>query len=172
MDPINKTSGGSKKILYIVIGILVILFIGGYIYMNGWFRTNKVNGTEVSRNLNGSTTIKGTKGSVTLNNNTIPENWPTDAPTYKNAKIERSFSSDYKNGKEELIITSITSDSMKTVVDFYQQELLSKDWTIVKQAEFSVNTTGIFTKKGDRIFNVTITNQNNGQIKITTTTSQ
>ena len=57
MDPINQagqTGGGSNKTLYIVIGVLVVLLIGGYLYMRNNSIENKMYdayGVDVNNNL-------------------------------------------------------------------------------------------------------------------------
>ena len=177
MDPINQagqTGGGSNKTLYIVIGVLVVLLIGGYLYMRNNSIKNKMYdayGVDVDHNLDGSKTIKSDYGTVTTSNK-LPDNWPSDAPTYKNAKIEQSSSTNAQAGIEGSTIAFTTSDSVQTVLDFYKRELTAFGWVSLSPGQAITGSqvggmTVVGAKKGKRNINVGITSLTTGESKVT-----
>jgi len=181
MDPINQTGqagGSSNKTLYIVIGILVVLLIGGYLYMRGNYAENKMYdayGIDVDNNLDGSKTIKSDYGSVTTSNE-LPKNWPSDAPTYKNATISQSTSSDMM-GTNGSTVSFTTSDNTQTILDFYKKELTASGWLSLYPGKPITGTQmgaiiTLMAKKGDRTFSVMITtNTETGKQVVTVSTA-
>jgi hypothetical protein len=180
MDPINQQVGqsgvSSKKTLYIVIGVLVVLLIGGYLYMQGNSAENKMYGAygvDVDNNLDGSKTIKSDY-SVTTSNK-LPDNWPSDVPTYKNATISQSTSSDMM-GTNGSTVSFTTSDDTQTILDFYKAELTTSGWASLYPGKPITGTqmgaiTSLMAKKGDRNFSVIITtNTETGKQVVTVST--
>lgn len=166
MDPINQpvqVGGGSNKTLYIVIGILILLLIGGYLYMRSNSAENKMYDAydvDVDNNLDGSKTIKSDYGTVTTSKE-LPKNWPSDAPTYKNATISQSASSEIAgaNGSQ---VTFTTSDSVQTILDFYKAELTTSGWASLYPGKAITGTqmgaiTTLSAKKDSRSFTAMIT---------------
>lgn len=182
MDPINQTGqtgGGSKNVLYIIIGVLVILLIGGY-FMRGNFgmmRSVNVGGynAEVNKKLDGSTTYKSDYGTVTTNSNTLPKNWPSDVPVYTNGTISQSTSSDMM-GTNASQVTFTTSDSTQTILDFYKGGLASSGWVSLYPGKPITGTqmgtiTTLMAKKDSKTFSVMITtNKETGKQVVTITT--
>ena len=181
MDPINQSgqaSTSSSKTLYIVIGVLVVLLIGGYLYMRSNSVENKMYnayGVKVNNNLDGSKTIKSDYGTVTTSNE-LPKNWPSDAPTYKNATISQSSSSDVM-GTNGSTVTFTTSDNAQTILDFYKSGLTASGWLSLYPGKPITGTqmgaiTTLSAKKDKRMFNVMITtNQETGKQVVTISTS-
>ncbi len=178
MDPINQTAGSSKKGLYIIIGVLVVLLIGGLIYMRNNSAEKKMYdayGIDVDRNLDGSRTVKSDYGTVTTGNK-LPDNWPSDAPTYKNATITQSTSSDIMgtNGSQ---VTFTTSDDTQAILDFYKSNLTTSGWVSLYPGKPITGTqmgaiTTLAAKKDNRMFNVMITtNKETGKQVVTISTS-
>lgn len=168
MEPENQEEAKSKKGLYIVIGIVVILLIivvsrrSPYGMMGGV----NVNGVNIDRNLDGSATYSNKEGTVTVGNNTLPDNWPSDAPKYGNAKIQYSGSSNPQTGEKGAAVMFLTSDSAQSVVDFYKRELASNGWTVEQSANMGASTV-LAAKKDTRTFGVYITDTGNGQVSVT-----
>ena len=180
MDPINQTnisSGGSKKGLYIVIGVLVLLLVGGYLYMK-----NNSSGIDVDRHLDGSTTTTTPYGSVTTNTNKLPDNWPSDVPTYPNADITQAISLDSQivgsEGGQMVYLNS--TDNSQTVSAFYESKLLTLGWASmypgVSMSKSFAGTgmgdiTNITAKKDNRMLTIMITNLKTGGSMITLSNS-
>ena len=170
MDPINQTSGGSNKTLYIVIGILVVLLIGGYLYMRGNSNVKgNMYGVDVDRNLDGSTTYESGYGKVTTSQNKLPSDWPSDVPTYRNAQISQSGSVDTQIvGTEATSMVILNSpDNSQIVSDFYKAELVSKGWTINAGMSREGN---VFAVKENRMVSVGISSLKTGGSMITMST--
>src|SRR3989344_2958778 len=135
----------SKKLLYIVIGVVVVLIIG-------WVAKSSMRsltGVDVDTRMDGSTTYSNDEGTVTVGGNKLPDNWPSDAPKYQNADIQYSGSS---NPQE--------------VVDFYKKELTSNGWTIEQTATIGASTI-LSAKKNERTFGVYIADSGDGKVSVT-----
>jgi hypothetical protein len=163
MDQENKTGETSKKGLYIIIGIIVILVI--LWFAKGAF-TRSITGGNVDRNLDGSTTYSNNDGTVTVGGNKLPDNWPSDAPKYPNASIQYSGSSNPQTGEEGSAIVFTTSDTLQNVVDFYKKELASSGWKIEQTANVGSSTV-ISAAKDTRTLGVYISDAGNGQVSVT-----
>jgi hypothetical protein len=179
MDPVEETSvvssnGGSKKGLYIVIGILVLIILG-FLFRDslGFSRKVSVGGMEgqVTKKLDGSTTYTNDYGTITTGTNRLPDGWPSDAPMYKNATITGTVSSKMQTGLDGLSVTFTTTDSLQTVLDFYKKELVANGWTGVGQSTTMGNVTVLSSKKGNQIFGITVLNAGTGELKVTATTA-
>ncbi len=157
MDPINQTgqtSGGSNKTLYIIIGILVVLLIGGYFMRGNYGMMRGANGVDVDRNLDGSTTYKSDYGTVTSGGNKPPAGWPSDAPIYPGASISQSISANSQivGTEDSLLVNLTTSDSVQMVTDYYRKELVKEGWNI-----YDAMSKGalLFATKDNRMISVT-----------------
>lgn len=173
MDPINQQvgqpSGGSNKTLYIVIGVLVVLLIGGYLYMRNGFGMNKMYGVDVDRNLDGSTTYESGYGKVTTSPNKLPSDWPGDVPIYANAEIAQSGSVDTQIVGTEAtsMVVLNTTDNSQMVNDFYKTKLVSNGWTINAGMSMGGN---VFAIKEKRMISVGVNSLKTGGTMITIST--
>ena len=162
MDQENKGSGTSKKLIYIVTGIVVILLIG-------WFAKGSIRsimGVDVDRNLDGSATYSDGDTTVTVGTNKLSDNWPSDAPKYPNAAIQYSGSSNPQTGEEGAAIVFTTSDKVQAVADFYKRELASNGWVIEQTANIGGSTV-LSAKKDTRTIGVYIADAGGGQVSVT-----
>jgi len=171
MDETNQApqaNSGQKKGLYIIVAIVVIAlalyFLGGLGTPQGML--GGVGGVNIDQNADGSATYTSSDGTVTVNGNKLPDNWPSDAPTYPNAAIQYSGSSNPQTGAEGSAVSFTTSDSVQTVTDFYKRELVSKGWVIDQSASVG-GATVLTAKKDTRTFGTYITDAGNGQIAVT-----
>ena len=130
-----------------------------------------VNG-EVTKNFDGSTTYKSDYGTATVGSNKLPENWPSDAPVYKNAEISQSTASNMM-GNNGFQIALTTSDSTQTILDFYKSELTASGWKsmypgqAITGTQAGANTT-LMAKKENRTFMLLITtNKDTGKQVVT-----
>lgn len=175
MDPINQTSGGSKKGLYIGIGIVAILVLG-YLMRNSFGMTRSVNvggyNAEVTKKLDGSTTYKSDYGTATVGSNKWPDNWPTDVPKYSNSTITTAGTTNAQAGLEAFNVVFTTSDSSQTVLDFYKSGLTSSGWASLYPGQGITGTQvganiSLSVKKEKRSFNLVITDLGGGQTRAT-----
>ena len=165
MDETNQGNGGLRKAFYGIVGVIAILvvlyFLRGVLGMNG-----EQSGIDVDRNSDGSATYSNDDGTVTVGGNTLPENWPSDAPTYANATIQYSGSSNPQTGEKGLAVVLMTSDGAQKVVDFYKRELASKGWTVDQTATMGAST-ALSAQKDTRTFVIYVADAGNGQVSIT-----
>lgn len=127
----TSTNTSAKTISIIV--VVVVLLGAGWLFMRGG-GTGMPEGVTMDKNMDGSATYSNEDGSVTVGSNNYPDNWPGDAPKYDNGQIQYSASSNQQTGENGSMITFVTSDSPKQVVDFYKSELVSKGWKIEQTA--------------------------------------
>ena len=114
---------------------------------------NMMNGVNVDRNLDGSTTYESGYGKVTTNPNKLPSDWPGDVPTYPNSQITQVSTVDTQIvGTEASSMVSLTtSDSAQMVGDFYKADLVSNGWSINTSMSMGTN---VFAVKDNRMVNV------------------
>jgi hypothetical protein len=165
----NQSQGDtkSKKPLYIVGGVVVILILG-WLATGGIMRS--VTGVNVQRSLDGSATYSNKEGSVTVGANKLPDNWPSDAPTYPNAQIQSAVSSNPQTGQAGSAVVFTTSDSAQTVTDFYKSTLASKGWK-VEQTVSTGQGTMLGATKDTRSFGIYIVDSGDGKVSVTASVS-
>lgn len=156
----------SNKTLYIIIAIVVLialvwLFTGGI----GKMALKKA-GVDLNYSPDGSTTYETEEGTVTVGGNTLPSNWPSDAPTYPNASIQYSGTNNPQTGAEGSAVVFLTEDSMQIVVDFYKKELASNGWKVENTATIG-GATVLAALKDTRTLGVYISDVGNGQVSVT-----
>ncbi|MEO9131464.1 MAG: hypothetical protein ABI240_09665 [Sphingomonas sp.] len=74
----------------------------------------------VQSNADGSKTIHGANGDITMSVHNAPKNMPVYAPLYANAKIVSSIEGDPKTGAGGFV-TFIVQDKPATVMAFYEK---------------------------------------------------
>lgn len=155
-----------KSLLFIIIGLVLIGGIG-YFAMNAVKNPSiQYNGVSVNPNSDGSITYSNDEGTATIGASSLPDNWPSDAPSYPNSKIVYSGSSNPQTGAEGAAVSFTTSDSINDVVEFYKRELASNGWSIESTANVGTNTV-LTAKKDTRTFGAYIGDMNNGQVTVT-----
>lgn len=153
-----QTVSGPKKSKKGLIIVIIIVLLGIWLLTRG--RGGIVApGVDVDRNLDGSATYSNNEGSVTVGGGSLPDNWPSDAPTYADAKIQYSGSSNPQTGEKGAVVMFTTSDSATKVADFYKKELASSGWTIEGTANIN-GATVISAKKDSRTFGAQIVEAN------------
>lgn len=165
MDQTNQESGGSKKGLYIVI-VVVLVLIALYLMRGSFGLVGAPEGVDVDRNLDGSATYTNDQGTVTTGSNTLPDDWPSDAPKYPNANIQYSGSSNPQTGEQGVAVAFFTTDAVQTVMDYYKKELASNGWKVEQTATVGLNTV-LSATKDTRTFGVYIADVGNGQTTVT-----
>ena len=81
-------------------------------------------------------------------NNSLPSNWPADAPTYPGGTINYSgFANQNESGNSMAIILDAT-DPLQKVVSFYKQSLPAKGWKIISESSMGEMTVLAAEKEG------------------------
>lgn len=171
----EETSPGvqsNKKVLYIVIGALVVLLIGAALVGafgrgTGLGAAYFAPGTDIDRNMDGSTTYSTNEGSVTVGSNTMPENWPGDAPTaYTGATIVYSGSTNPTTGAAGSAVVYNVKASAQSVVEYYESRLKAEGWTVTASAE-TAGMRVITATKDTRVFGAYIGADGQGNTSVT-----
>lgn len=103
---------------------------------------------------NGTMKVQTSEGNFEVGGNTLPKDWPTDAPTYPGANIQYSASGMQDSGAGQGVML-ITQDSLQTVIDFYTEQMKKNGWTI--EGSMNAGTTStIGGSKGNRVLTVVI----------------
>src|SRR3989338_6672852 len=97
-DQVIVENKKSNKGLYIGIAVVAIIIIIGWGMKSS---VRSMTGVDIDRNMDGSATYSNEQGSVTVGGNKLPDNWPSDAPAYKNATIQYSGTSNPQTGRSE-----------------------------------------------------------------------
>ena len=175
MDPEKQNSTPtvgntkSKKWLYIIGGIIVVLVLA-HVAVGGF--TRSMTGAYMMHNgYDGSTTYSNGQGTVTVDAQKMPDNWPSDAPTYANAQIETAVASNPQTGQAGSSVVFTTSDSAQTVTDFYKTQLAADGWK-VEQTMTSTSGTVIAATKDTRTFGIYIVDSGDGKTSVTASVSQ
>ncbi|OHA28049.1 MAG: hypothetical protein A3D56_00010 [Candidatus Taylorbacteria bacterium RIFCSPHIGHO2_02_FULL_45_35] len=166
---VQDNGGGksSKKGLYIIVVVIAGILIIGWM-AKGSMRA--VTGVDVDTKIDGSATYTTNDGTVTVGGNSLPDEWPSDAPKYPGASIQYSGSSNPQTGEAGIALSFLTSDSLQKVVDFYKEELPSNGW-VVEQTMNSGGSTVMAAKKGDRTFGLYIADSGDGKVSVTVSIS-
>jgi hypothetical protein len=167
------TPSGAKKnntVWYIIIGVIILLIIVGRM-ATGFFSKKIVEksieqatGGKVSVQNDGNVKVSTKEGTFETNSGKLPDNWPSDAPTYAGT-ITFSGSSNGTNGQKGLSLMITTTDGADKVAAFYKSELAAKGWTIANEGTFS-GTTMIGAEKAGKQYSIGIITAD-GQTQIT-----
>ena len=104
------------------------------------------------------------EGTYNAGNNTLPDDWPTDAPIYTGAIVQYSGST-AAGGKPGAGAVLTSADSTVQVVAFYKAELAKQGWTMTTVME-SQGTTIMGANKDDRTLSLLVGSAD-GQTTIT-----
>lgn len=165
-------AASNKKWLYIIGGVIVLLLIGAAV--TGAFGRGSglgaayfAPGTDVDRNMDGSTTYSTDEGSVTVGSNTMPSNWPSDAPTaYTGATIVYSGSTNPTTGEAGSAVVYNVKASVTSVVEYYESRLKAEGWAITASAE-TAGMRVITATKDTRTFGAYIGADGQGNTSVT-----
>lgn len=162
--------GGSKKMLWIVGGIVVVLLlvaVFGGVGRRGMM--GSVPGVDVDRKMDGTVTYSNNEGSVTVGGGaSMPSNWPSDAPpAYSGATIMYSGTSNPQTGAVGSVVMYTATASIKSVYDYYDSRLKAEGWTVDSSASMAGGTNVIVAKKDTRTFAIYIVDAGNGTVSVT-----
>jgi hypothetical protein len=151
--------------MYIIGGVTVLLIAGWY-FMGGSMAGNMA-GVDTDRNLDGSTTYTSEEGSVTVGGNSMPANWPSDAPqNFAGATITFSGTSNPQTGQVGSAVSYTVRASAQAVADYYKSELESKGWTVAATANMGA-ASAISATKDTRTFGAYIADTGDGSVAVT-----
>lgn len=140
--PAKKESNNSLLIVLAVVVGLLILYVAGSRILGGVGRKVSEKAVEeaIERAADGKAqvdisseqervTIETEEGAITIGTDELPENFPSNFPTYPGAKVSSTASS-----QEQVTVAFTTSDSVEKVGAFYLDKLASSDWEIKETA--------------------------------------
>ena len=160
-------SGTNNKMLYIIGALVVVVLLGWLITRGTGGIAGSMAGVDTDRNIDGSTTYSNDEGTVTVGGNSMPENWPSDAPAnYAGASIQYSGTSNPQTGEAGSAIVYSVNASMQSVTDFYRSGLQSNGWTLDNTANVG-GATVLSASKGDRNMGIYIADTGNGMVTVT-----
>ncbi len=153
----QPVQGSNKTVLYIIGGIVVLALVGSFMTRGIGYMGMRAAGVDVRPNMDGSATYKTDEGSVTIGANSMPDNWPSDAPAnFAGATISYSGSSNPQTGEAGSVVMYSVNGSVDAITAHYKAQLESNGWTIEQTANMG-GATIIAAKKDSRSFGVYIT---------------
>jgi len=165
----QKKSSGNKTTLIILVVIAVLILLGGV----GYFLQQKsaektaekviedATGGKVDISEGGNkVTIETDEGKLTVGQNQIPDNFPSDVPVYTGAEVITSSESG-----DNFTLALKSTDTVSKVSDYYNGEVKSNGWTIANSSNIAGSTSITATKDG-RQLNIVITKDTEGQTAI------
>jgi hypothetical protein len=120
---------------------------------------------DVDMDANGAMHVETEDGSFDMGGNTLPADWPTDAPIYAGATIQYAASVNPTTGNPGSAAVLMTTDAPADVAAQYKDALEDAGWTITANG----NAMGMMTMaaaKDDRTLSALIAGQA-GQTSIT-----
>jgi hypothetical protein len=163
-----EAKGTSKKNLYIVIGVVIVLVLGKFA-LGGM--THTIPGVDLQKGIGGATTFTTEQGSVTVGGTQkLPDNWPSDAPTYGNAQIQSAIAANPQEGHQQSAVVFTTTDSVQAITDFYKKELVTEGWK-VGGVMTSPSGTVVAATKDTRSFGAYIVESGDGKVTVTASVS-
>lgn len=152
---------------YVIGGIVVVIILGWVAVRMMGVGAMYGAGVDTDRNIDGSTTYTNGEGSVTVGSQSMPENWPSDAPNnYAGATITFSGSSNPQTGQPGSAVSYMVRASAQAVIDHYKSELAANGWAI----QGSANAAGamvITATKGTRVFGAWVADNGGGSATVT-----
>lgn len=103
--------------------------------------------SNIGMNTDGTMDITTQEGTAKIGTQTMPENWPTDVPTYPNATVSYSTLVNSQTGKPGMAVALTTEDETQAVTDYYKKELSANGWTV--DAAMVGAGTSIFSARKD-----------------------
>lgn len=114
----------------------------------------------------GAIKVETEEGTFNAGSNSLPDDWPEDAPIYAGSKVQFSGAANPATGKPGAAAVLITTSPASDVLSFYKVELKDKGWTITTTME-SQGTTIIGATKGARTLSLMIGPSDAGKTSIT-----
>lgn len=112
-------------------------------------------GTADINSRDGTVHVETSEGTYDAGSNTLPTDWPSDAPTYPGAEIQYSASMNPTTGKQGAMVVLQTSESAEKVLAYYKTQLQSQGWSIEGTMSAGGSTT-LAAKKGERVLSLIV----------------
>lgn len=151
-----------------IIGGIVVLLIAAWFFTGGMSGMGaNMAGVDMDRNLDGSTTYTNEEGSVTVGGNSMPDNWPSDAPqNFSGATITFSGTSNPQTGQMGSAVSYTVRASAQAVADYYKSELQKAGWAVQASANMGA-ASAISATKDTRTFGAYIADTGDGSVAVT-----
>ncbi len=107
--------------------------------------------TSVKTNVDGSMKVNTSEGTATIGTQSMPADWPEDAPTYPGSTVAYSASTNPETGKPTLAVVLSTKDTMAAAATYYKTELASRGWKVDTAMEAGGTSIFSATKEGRTI---------------------
>lgn len=128
----EPTTSIGRTFIVITVIVVVIVLLGTFgIFLQQNSSKNKGGSNETNK------TVR-TSGGETVLQGAVPDDFPKDVTIYKGSNVSSSTES-----KSGFSVTLTTSDSVKTVTDFYTSTLKKNEWVI--QSNSTVLETSLIT---------------------------
>lgn len=155
----------NKKLLLLFLALGVGVIFSGCGKSLGQTAAEKIieNKTGVKVEQNGDTVkIQDQQGNtmVATSGKSIPNDFPADAPYYKNGRIETASTMDLSDGKSYSAII-MTNDSIESIAKFYREELKNNNWKVNVDSTIGEMVT-IGAQKGQANASILITPNTDG----------
>ncbi len=180
----NNNQNSSNVLLWAVVGILAVLAIVVYsMYKSN--DTQAVTSTEDNKMMNGDNMAMGSTSGMMASNTSdkmgmekqpptyvkdtsgYPSSWPTDIAKYPGGVVISSANDNLKSRPKEAIAIVTTKDSVRTVVNFYLNNLVKNGWTITEDGAGLANQITFRSSKNGRTFSGYAERMQTGGTKIT-----
>lgn len=176
MDNATPTSHSKSKMIWYVVGALLVLMVGcaaiGSIgskiaekTMEGVMERASGGKAKVDMKDDGTMEVKTADGTMNVGTATVPDEWPKDAPVYPGATASYSATMNGSEGKQGLALVLMTTDSQEVVATYYKAELVKEGWTMDGTMQGG-GTTILTATKDTRTFSAAIT-ETDGRTAIT-----
>ena len=120
--------------------------------------------SQVNVGINGDMHVTTSEGTATMGN-TVPSDWPSDAPIYAGAQVTYSASVNPETGKPGMALILTTGATPEVAAAYYKKELVAQGWKVDTAME-AAGTSIFSAKKDSRMISLLITNTQ-GQTTIT-----
>ena len=104
---------------------------------------------------NGAMHVQTSEGSFTAGSNSVPADWPTDAPVYAGSTVTYTASVNPATGKPGNVIMLTSTAATQTVVDFYKSSLKANGWNVTGTME-AAGSSVITATKDDRTLSLAV----------------
>ena len=159
-------SNSGNKMWYVIGGIVVFILVGWF-FSRGAGMMGAASGVDVDQNLDGSATYSTSDGTVTVGGNTLPDNWPSDAPgVYSGGSIQYSGSSNPQTGQAGSAVVYTVRASAQSVIDYYKSELTKSGWNVEATANMG-EATVLSAGKDTRTIGIYIVDTGDGLVSVT-----
>lgn len=104
--------------------------------------------TDVDVNMDGTMDVETEEGTAKIGAQSLPEDWPEDAPAYPGSTISYSASMNPQTGEPGMAVVLSTGDTVSAAATYYKTELASRGWSVDTAMEAGGTSIFSATKEG------------------------